>query len=362
MKKLRVGILTMHRVHNSGSFLQAYALQNTLESKGCDCVIIDYMYPNAFHRLEIYDAPVSWQGIRNQLFHYLFHRRWKLLYRKWYELRWLILIHQKFKLSEKTYYTVDELTKAYPDYDVYVLGSDQVWNERFMKNDPSFFLAFAPEGKKCVTFASSAPNPKLSADFKMKAETYLPRYEVLSTREKSSAVYLQAILNRKVYDILDPVYLLSKEEWQREVGIKQKKSNYVFIYAMNYMGDCLKKVMAYVDMFAQQSEEIVAYRDGGSLPRCKTIEELMPKDFVQYIANAKCVVTDSYHAIAFSLLFDVPVIPIVADREHDVRIVDLCKRIGEKAEDGSVHCAYPKLEKEKIIQTTILNKIVNGKS
>lgn len=352
----------MHRVHNCGSYLQTFALQRTLESKGCDCEVIDYMYPNAFHQLEIYDAPVSWQGIQNQLFHHIYHRRWKLVNRKWYELKWLRLIHCKFNLSEKTYYTIDELNKGYPDYDVYVLGSDQVLNERFMKNDPSFFLAFVPEGKKCMSFASSAPSPKLSADFKSKAETYLSRFEILSTREKPSAEYLRNILKREVYDILDPVYLLSKEDWQREMGFIQTKSNYVFVYVMNYMGDCLNKVMSYVNVFAKEAKEIISYKDGGQLFHAgKSVGELMPKDFVQFIANAEYVVTDSYHAMAFSLIFDVPVYPIVADEMHDVRIKDMMERVGTEAADGSIHCNHKKLKIEKIAQKHILAKIINGK-
>ncbi len=349
--KLRVGILTMHRVHNCGSFLQAYALQEALESIGCNCEIIDYLYPNKLHVKDIKNSyPITFRNGARHLLHNLYHCRWHVVKMQMYEIIWDVLLHIRLRLSKKSYHLSDELNTNPPVYDVYVLGSDQVWNERFIKNDSTFFLSFAKEHQKCISYASSLPNLSISENFIENATTNLPRYAAISTREKESASILSALLKRNVESHIDPVFLHTKNEWRKKFHINPKHEKYVLFYMLNYMGDI--KYDAYVELHKlviQNKEKGYKIYSNVAIPSVSVelLNDFFPRGFIQIIANADYVITDSFHTTAFSLIFNIPVKSIIADVKKDIRIIDLCERLGQFDSDGFVQCNEQKLRDER---------------
>ena len=150
MKK-KVGVITMHKVLNSGSALQAWALYVKIEALGYDCRIIDYQYPNSYHSL------------RKNLVKNSICEKIKLLYSC---LKYFLLYRSKkqkerFKSfwkenwKETRYYSTREMIMNDPPmFDVYVTGSDQVWNPKYTQGDSIFMCGFIKDKKK-ISYASS---------------------------------------------------------------------------------------------------------------------------------------------------------------------------------------------------------------
>ena len=145
--KGKIGIMTMHRVINSGSALQAFALQKKLEQLGYASEIIDYIFPNAAH------VPTS----KHQRLWMEHAPQWL---QHWHKMRYLRAVPDDrkrlirftefykhyLKLSSRTYPSVKSLMNHTPKYDLYMTGSDQVWNPQHVKNDASFLFSFLMGG------------------------------------------------------------------------------------------------------------------------------------------------------------------------------------------------------------------------
>ena len=136
----RVGIVTMHKVVNYGSALQAWATQEVIRRLGYDVLIIDYVYPNAFHikdkKRNIARSVLQW------CLHFCQGFPWEKK-RKHFEKFW----NDNFNLTQ-TYPCVESIYNNPPDFDVYVAGSDQIWNPTCIKGDGVFLLDFVTNGKR----------------------------------------------------------------------------------------------------------------------------------------------------------------------------------------------------------------------
>ena len=142
-----VGIITMHNIRNYGSFMQAYATLHCIENLGLKAELIDYRYPNSLHHCT---SP----SLKSKVKHGIGCFAKLLLPGNPYQIlnkRWNDAFSRYYKLS-RIYPTRDSLFSAPPTYDIYLIGSDQVWNESFINYDDSFFAAFAPEYAKKVAF------------------------------------------------------------------------------------------------------------------------------------------------------------------------------------------------------------------
>ena len=136
----RVGIVTMHKVVNYGSALQAWATQEVIRRLGYDVLIIDYVYPNAFHikdkKRNIARSVLQW------CLHFCQGFPWEKK-RNHFEKFW----NDNFNLTQ-TYPCVESIYNNPPDFDVYVAGSDQIWNPTCIKGDGVFLLDFVTNGKR----------------------------------------------------------------------------------------------------------------------------------------------------------------------------------------------------------------------
>lgn len=142
-----LGILTMHRVVNYGSALQAYATQRVIENMGYTCEIIDYMYPNAFqYQRGTSYTPITFKSKVSKFFGLNPYWRKVNKFEKFYR--------DYFHLSPK-YNCPEEINTNPPIYRAYITGSDQVWNPVHTKGDLTFLLDFvtnAPSNIVCFKF------------------------------------------------------------------------------------------------------------------------------------------------------------------------------------------------------------------
>ena len=127
-----IGIITIHKVYNYGSILQAFALQTVCERLGFQVEIIDYRFPNAFHF-----AKMECESHKKNIKAFVLKLCYGFaLYKQHRAID--CFVSQYLHLSERKYASPDELKASPPQYDIYMTGSDQVWNPRYCYGDPSF--------------------------------------------------------------------------------------------------------------------------------------------------------------------------------------------------------------------------------
>lgn len=295
---MKVGIITCHDVFNYGSSLQAYALSHQLEEMGAQVQIIDYI-PDYIYRLIDFmevDSP-KWQTA---------------LWRRWaYRLRLLpvrlslipkYLRYRKFNarylpLTKKKYETEASL-HALTDYDAFICGSDQIWSS--VKNkcgeDGAFFLSFAKEQKK-IAYAASFGAAEISARGEECVKTYLPGFDAIGVREASGVSLLKGY-GIAAQQVIDPVFLPERSLWEgmcrRPKGLKEP---YILTYGYDSCTD-LNAVASGLEDLPIVSLSSKAFGGYG------------PEEFMYMIKNARLVVTSSFHAVAFSLIFETPFVAV----------------------------------------------------
>ena len=207
MTNKRVGILTMHKVLNYGSALQAYATQHTIETLGYDCELIDYKYPNlehlAFQGRISQAKDLSLKDILRLMFHQI-----KVRFRNDVKNRFDDFYSDFFNCSTNVYNNRLEILTNYPVYDIYITGSDQVWNPDYIGFDTNFMLNFAPKGARKISYASSFTISEIPSCLKKTYAESLEDYHMISVRESSGQKIVKELTDKESVVVCDPTLLL----------------------------------------------------------------------------------------------------------------------------------------------------------
>ncbi len=342
--KKRVGIITMHKVPNFGSALQAYALQQKVDSLGCDAEIIDYYYPNEYHckkqglnyfpqRSLVRLFLLNIVGQILLFFHigkfkkksiecierFLVQKNYRRFYRKY------------FKLS-RFYGSKDSIKNCPPDYEIYMTGSDQVWNSCFIGDDSAFFLGFAGVGKPKVSYAASISNRGIDKEYEGKYQQYLKDYKSVSVREASTAKIVSDLIDHDVSVVCDPSLLLDKDEW---LEICPKKTlvdgEFLLLYVQSYSFDPYPNIVSFTQKMAQRLGlkvvVLMGLKDGYAIEGASVFETAGPFEFLQLFRGARFVITTSFHGTAFALNFRKDFYSVVKKIDgEDCRISDLLRQ------------------------------------
>jgi hypothetical protein len=295
---MKISIITLQNIRNYGSVLQALATQKVFEDLGCEVEFFNYFKP-------------STSTISKRL------RRWtkgfslikKIIYSAILipsfvkeERIFKSFIAKYLKVQKQRVSVLDDFKKLPMTSDVYCTGSDQTWNSSW--NDgvlPELFLSFVPQGKRKIAYAASFGKTHLDEAEIIKTKELISSYFAVSVRE-SSAVNIVKKLGKEATLVLDPTLQVSPDFWLEIFNIKicKKKEPYVLIYQLNSNKDFDK----YAKIFAKKKGlKLVRFciRHYQAIRCGKPM--IMPnvEDFVRLIANASYVITDSFHATAFSI-------------------------------------------------------------
>lgn len=329
----KIGIITTHDVYNYGSSLQAYALQTYIEKCNLGIVkIIDYKPKYLYKLIDFLEVDsLKW---RKNLFTrtiyciYLIPFRLKLL-KKYFKYK--SFNKEYLKLTKKRYYRYDELKKI-NEFDVFVCGSDQIWNSTKSPcgEDSAFFLEFTDKLK--VSYAASFGSNSITDLEKQLIIRNIPTFQKVSVREKSG----QDILSKFNFDselVLDPVFLLSKDEWESMSSDKMKEKKYIFVYGY----DNSDKYYELINEISKNIKEDVMIIDASNY---KFIRNAGPLEFIDLIKNASLVITTSFHAVAFSIILNTQFIACSTNNkslfERIDNLLNLCglqKRVYETVKD-----------------------------
>lgn len=329
MKK--VGIITMHRVKNCGSILQAYALQRKILELGYECEIIDYVYPNKEHLLYLNKLNPSKKTLKNILLNRIYflltaernHKLAKFLKKN------LILSKMKYK-SQKS------IKNNPPFYDFYCTGSDQVWNSRFNCNDDVFYMSFCKSPSDIFSYASSSTVKDCADENNLK---YLCKYKNISVREKSSRDELQKHFDNEVQINLDPTLLIDGTSWATLLSSKKRiiKRPYVLFYILTYSFNPYPDIENLISEIIEQTKLYPVFLFGSVKKTikfgAKNILNAGPKEFFNLINNAELVITSSFHGTCFSILQNKNFYSLVdsVQNNSDERITSLLSDLGLKS-------------------------------
>ncbi len=289
-----IGILTYHNALNYGAVLQCYALQQTLNSNGFYCEVIDYRsegIQQQYSKLKF--------GHCRSLKHFIAHNL-TCNSRKKKKKKFEAFLNEKINLS-KEILSLDELSNI----DCIIVGSDQVWNPVCNRGDSSYLLSDLQDSIERVAYAASiGKNENLDlyrTKYNVDYIELLKKFSFISLREKDSVEFFEN-KNIKAEFVVDPVFLCERNIWNSI--IEPCSEDYIFVYNLGNYARLFHTVRILKKMTGLKVK-IVNQNIKGTL-KSKGYEELSnssPKEFVSLLSNAKYVVTDSFHATAFSLIF-----------------------------------------------------------
>ncbi|MCQ2211395.1 MAG: polysaccharide pyruvyl transferase family protein [Paludibacteraceae bacterium] len=282
---MRILIITLHSIYNPGSALQAYGLQQFLLQEGYNAEIIDYrpMY-----------STIGKNKLKGIIRKIMFFRNEKKIKKRYNEF-----VSNNLILTKK-YRTYSQLLSDCPKADVYIAGSDQLWNMSYdCGKDDSYYLKFVTNGRK-LSYATSIGKRDISEIEVKRIQELTSDYYSISVREKSTGITLSKRLQREIKWVCDPVFLLPKTQYE-----KMTKKILMEPYAVIYLSaesDLLEAVIR--DIREKLRCKIVLL--GGNRVRCDCdihIKDAGPEEFLSLLKYAEIVVSSSFHATAFSLIF-----------------------------------------------------------
>ncbi len=309
---MKIGIITILKVNNYGAELQAYALQRVLNMLGYDAEIIDYLfYKNPLHIKTVRSRPNFHFGIKKMLaekVYPLYMKSRAFLHPKNEKTRAqrFALFHQTHTKLSKSYRTIDELFSAKMDYDIYMVGSDQVWNPGIYSSLDPYFLKFAPEGKTRLAYASSFGVSEIPSYAYAYYHDSLNAFDAIGVREANAVDLVRDLCGKKAQWVLDPTLLLTKKDWNdiavAPEAIKNFQNGYILLYELTPCPYILR--LAY-HLNKTLSLPIVRVCKSASIEdKDKTILNITdagPAEFVGLFSNAQLVITNSFHGAAFSI-------------------------------------------------------------
>ncbi len=325
--------VTCHHVYNYGATLQAYALQTYLESLGHEVEIIDYRLP--FHiRYELFTPYPHGRVYRLikaiPLLRYLLcplKNRKMLL--TWGRKKAFDNFDRKFlHITSTTYRQVSEIQKNPPLADVYIAGSDQIWNTDSLNGkDPGYYLDFGKKDTKRISYAASFGISEIKKGWEDFVAEKLRIFNAISVREKSGVSILEHLgLHGSL--VVDPVFLLDKQQWMSNLKLKEMHEDYIFLYDFLHDDENIRNFT--LSLSENTGCHILAINDFSNTPYADVqINNAGPIEFLQYLLNAKYVVSNSFHATAFSLIFqkEFATFPLVSQR-NSTRIENILKEAG----------------------------------
>ena len=297
MKSLKVAVITYHRAYNYGSALQAYALNCFINQCGIECVTIDYRTEKQDALYTVFEKNSGVMSIARNLQSF-WHYRDLCMHKQKFDA---FLANEIPMTSECR--TCSDLSKLCDQYDFFVCGSDQIWNPDTADFDCAYLLDFISDKEKCIAYAPSVGISYMPDTYRALFSKNLTGFGSLATREESGAEIISELTGRNVQTVLDPVFLLSQEEWRTKAEKANIKGKYILGY---YIGD-VAGMRPFADRLRKQygMSVVVIYKNLRDL-FYRTIEryDAGPCDFLGLIMDAELIVTNSFHAVAFSIIFE----------------------------------------------------------
>ena len=325
---MKIDIITRHSVPNYGSLLQSYATQKVIEEMGFESEIINYTryeerYKNLVNTL-IKGKKWDKNIITRMIYKMIQEPNYTKMYRKFEKYRKNFL-----KESKLEYGNLQELKDNVPEADVYCSGSDQIWGKiGTVEYDEAYFLKFIEDRtKRCIAYSSSFGKEEIGGSLEKNINKLLKNYSDILVREDTAKSILKEHGINNVEQVLDPTLLLNKEQWSNLASkVKNKQKKYILVYQLHdnksfdkYAKEFSKKTGLKLLRISPSIYHII--RSG------KLIYLPNQYEFLSLFQNAEYVLTDSFHATVFSIIFNRKFVDILPGKTS-TRIISILKLTG----------------------------------
>ncbi len=296
---MKVGIITVYKSENCGSYLQAWALKSSLEKMGCSVYFVPYKTSDNVLK-------VGWRIIKCCL---------KLRFRTAY-----FLLKRKilFNKAQRRFPIMNRKKKM----DAFIFGSDTIWNfeDPFFRKNRFFFI-----GKGIIqlryTYAiscGSTPYEFFEQDMVVKEE--IARFDGISVRDEHMKKILERLFPEKHFlRVLDPTLLLGLSDYDKFACLSPSIKEFMFIY---YFGKISEELFNAISLFAQK-QRLKLVKMGSPDRRFDFNITNNPKEFIQYFNSAKYILTNTFYGCVFSVLFNKQ---FVTDGFYKKKVDDFMKR------------------------------------
>lgn len=317
LQKDTVGIVTLyHNNYNFGGLLQAYALPTAVKKYlGISAEQIDYIFaPDKEPKTEKPKKTVSVGSFINRVGFLFLNRLEKNNFNK--RKKAFEQFMKDIPHSDRTY-KAENINESLEKYNTFVCGGDQIWIDCVQMpwfsyaDSKTFTLQFVPEQVKKIAYAPSMAVLELTDEFKNGFCIGINRLDAISVREKKSLPVLKTMTDKPITVAVDPVLLLKESDWLEAVNYSQKKGRYILCYLL---GDSIEQRKAVTKLAKKINCKIITFPHilGNVVRKCDLffgdIHDYTsgPREFVGLIKNAELVITDSFHACVFSMIFKTP--------------------------------------------------------
>lgn len=277
---MKIGIMTFHWAANHGALLQTYALQRSLEKlfPGSSAMIVDYKPARYDWNLRKIINSRKLRVVRENL-------------REVRKEKLLTPFRDQIPKTER-YYSVEQLTEEPPACDVFIAGSDQIWNEYYTmqgegKPTPAYYLPFRPEATH-IAYAASFGATSLNSEMAEYILPYLKALDYISVREKTGKEILDSMgISSQI--VCDPSALM-----ERQAYCDLAKKPFSGTYTAKYF------------LRGENAEAVKALQLFKKTGKVRDITLLSMEHWLGAIQNAEFLLTNSFHGMMVALKLHVP--------------------------------------------------------
>ncbi|OUQ27966.1 hypothetical protein B5E77_03885 [Lachnoclostridium sp. An131] len=324
----KIGILTFYDSDNYGTCLQAFALSNIIRNLGYESNILNFnRKENSKKKSKI--SIIKKLGLKKTII--------LLISKKAIEKqkKYFVQFRNKLPITSKKYDSFNALKLDANKYNGFVTGSDMVWSWESKEFLDIYFLKFAPEGKK-IAYAPSFGNSWSQIEAVKYYSKALKSIDFCSCRELNGVKFIEEISKKQCELVLDPTFLMTADEWKITFNLKEKNHTSKKIALCYMFGDLNKDFLKKLEKVTEKEYEI-QYIPG-------TLKQYIyeyvhnrdvcgPSEFLQRYCMADVIITNTYHGLVFSLIFNKPFILLHRDNreywvKHEERMVSLLNILG----------------------------------
>lgn len=325
---MKAGLMTFHTAANYGAALQAYAFEKFLLDRGIECEYINYVNASRAHEYSmtwhIWDS-LRRGNLKNAVAYALgspFMSLRKHRFDKFYE--------QYLKATAKVYHNSEEAAELNDKYDYFVVGSDQVWNPLCNGDDAAFLLDFVKDDDKRISYSPSFGMTSVDDAHKAVYAENLSRFKHIGVRETVGKKIVKDLTGKDATLVLDPVLLLTREQWMEMMPVKEKKEHFIFSYT-NRDSQTADFFKTGYKLDGRKHYVLSRYTKPADFvnPKVRVKYCMSPQEFLWVINNADLVVTASFHCTALAIILNKPFVAIVTgDAGKDERLLSMLNTLG----------------------------------
>jgi len=313
----QIGIVGFFSSDNYGAILQAVALQRKIEEIGYQATYLNYFPPAPVGRLK---------KLTSALYYYV-----RLLFGYSRRKQRTDAFRKKFLETTRRLATYEDASRVANDFDLFIAGSDQIWNPRWLEVSHGYYLLNFVGNKPRFSYASSFGVENIPEKYRSVYKDALEKFLFISIREGSGVRILENMGIRGAKNVLDPTFLLSREEWSTFFAPEPLiKEPYILCHVM--YGD--NKGARHITRIARKMREkmkryyrivIVGDKEHKRLiPGYQVIYDAGPSEYLNLVTHAEYIITNSYHGTCFAINFNRRFFSVLnRNNPFNIRITDL---------------------------------------